>query len=61
MYMEVINGKTYSKKFAFWPVRVSSGQLTWLKYYYIRPSSNPAHSDGQLFTTVEVLLDAYFL
>ena len=34
------NHRTYTRFWAFWPTRTTSGDLVWLADYYIRPGSN---------------------
>lgn len=35
-----VNGRTYTKFWALWPCRSSSGRLIWFDYYYMRPDRN---------------------
>jgi hypothetical protein len=40
MESRTINGRTYTRKFAWLPVRTTADELVWLDHYYIRPGRN---------------------
>ena len=35
--IQTINGRTYTKRWAYWPTRTGKGELVWMEYYYMRP------------------------
>ena len=48
------NGRTYTRFYAFWPTRTTSGSLVWLAAYYIRPEYN---GQGLVLSHSELIAD----
>lgn len=49
-----VNQRTYTQWFAWFPKRMRSGQLVWLRTYYMRPDRN---GQGLLLSQKELLFD----
>lgn len=54
MESRTLNGRTYTRKFAWYPVRSTAGQLLWLVHYYIRPDRN---GEGVLLSGFDLQLE----
>jgi hypothetical protein len=37
MQSRTVNGRSYTRRYAWLPVRTRAGELVWLAHYYIRP------------------------
>lgn len=46
-----VGRRSYTRFFAIWPRRVTSGRLVWFSHYYLRPGANGL---GVLLTWSEV-------
>lgn len=50
-----VNDRSYNRYWAWWPVRVSKGDLVWFEHYYMRPDRN---GQGLLLTRDQWLVDS---
>lgn len=50
-----VNDRNYNRYWAWWPVRVSTGDLIWFEHYYMRPDRN---GQGLLLTRDQWLVDS---
>lgn len=50
----VANGHTYTRQFAWYPVRSTIGQWIWLDNYYIRPDR---YFEGRLLSQHEFIVE----
>ena len=55
MYTVTVGHRNYTRFFAIWPRRVTSGGLVWFSYYYLRPGANGL---GILLTWSEVVAES---
>lgn len=49
-----VNGRTYTRLFAWYPVRSTLGEWIWLTDYYIRPDR---YFEGRLLSHTDYLLE----
>jgi hypothetical protein len=50
-----VGTRSYTRFFAIWPRRVTSGDLVWFSHYYLRPGANGL---GVLLTWSQVLAES---